>query len=281
MSKIAIVTDSTAYLPAELVRKYDLRIAPLFVIWDGVSHLDGVDIQPSEFYTRLSKSKTMPSSSQVTVGAFHKIFEELSAQGKEILVITISSKLSGTMDSAQQAKAQLPSARIELVDSLSTSMGMGIQVLLAARAAEAGATLEECKAIAEQARAKTGVILTVDTLEFLHRGGRIGGGSRFLGTALNIKPILELVDGKIEAVERVRTRGKALTRLIELVEQRLAGRKLKFAAVIHANATADAQATLDQFAAKLHPSETMLTDLSPVIGTHVGPGTIGLVYTAE
>jgi len=280
MSNVVIVTDSTTYLPLAMRQQYDIRIAPLSVIWDGVSYLDGIDIQPEAFYSRLAKSKTMPSSSQVPVSTFQTIFGALIAQGKEVLAITISSKLSGTMDSAIQAKASFPDARIELVDSLSTSLGTGIQALLAARAAAQGASLEECKAVAEHARDRSGIILTVDTLEFLHRGGRIGGGARFLGTALGIKPILEVVDGKLEALERVRTRGKAVNRLIELVEERLAGRKLEMVVAIHANCAADAQALLDQVQARLHPGEKMACDLSPVVGTHVGPGTIALVYLA-
>ncbi len=284
MPKITIVTDSTAYLPPAVLKQYDIQVAPLFVNWDGVSYLDGVDIHPAEFYTRLARSKTMPTSSQVPVSAFQKIFADLIARGDSILAITISSKLSGTLDSAIQAKASFPNASIELFDSLATTLGTGVQVLVAARAIEKGASLADCKTILEGARAKSGILITVDTLEFLHRGGRIGGGARFLGTALNLKPILALgeqTSGKIEAVERVRTRSKVLSRMVEVMAERLNGRKLAYAATVHANALVDAQAVIDQVKAKFHPAETMIAEVSPVIGTHTGPGTVGLIYLAE
>lgn len=278
MSKVAIVADSTAYIPANLVAQYGITVAPLLVNWDGQSYRDGIDIQPVEFYDRLKKSKSIPTSSQVPVSAFEQVFKQLLEQGREILTVTISSKLSGTMDSAIQAKAALAGAPIELVDSLSAASQEGLVVLAAARAAAEGASLAECKAIAEHAQANSGLLITVETLEFLHRGGRIGGGSRFLGTALNIKPILEIVDGKIEAAERVRTRNKAVARVIELVETRVAGRKPVRLFACHANAEAEGRAMLEQAAQKLGAVETYLSAVSPVIGVHVGPGTLGLAY---
>jgi DegV family protein with EDD domain len=280
MSKVAVVTDSTAYIPKELIDQHHISIGPQILIWGQETFEDGVDIRPVEFYTRLQKATVMPSSSQVSIVKFKEIFSRLLDQGHEILAILISSKLSGTIDSAVHAKAMLPDAPIEIVDSFSTGMAMGFHVLAAARAAEAGASLAECKALAEKAREHTGILLTVDTLEFLHRGGRIGGASRFLGTALNIKPILELVDGRLEPLERVRTRGKAVARLVELLEERVGGRQPVRLAVIHANATVDAQALLTLANVKMKAIEALVTDVSPVIGTHVGPGTIAITYMA-
>jgi DegV family protein with EDD domain len=279
MSKVAVVTDSTAYLPASLVAQYGITVAPLLVNWDGQSYRDGVDMQPVEFYERLKKSKSIPTSSQVPVATFEQVFKQLLDLGQEILTVTISSKFSGTLDSAIQAKAAMGAdAPIELVDSLSAAGQEGLVALAAARAANEGASLAECKAIAERVQANSGLFLTVETLEFLHRGGRIGGGSRFLGTALNIKPILEIVDGKIEASERVRTRNKAVARVVELVETRIAGRKPVRLFAVHANAEAEGRAMLEQAAQKLNAVETILSDVSPVIGVHVGPGTLGLGY---
>lgn len=284
MSKVAIVIDSTAYLPDNFVQQYNISVAPLLVNWDEQSYQDGVDIKPFEFYERLKKSKSMPSSSQVPVAVFEKIFKQLLDQGSEILTITISSGLSGTFDSALQAKASFSEAPIEVVDSLGTCGKACLEILAAARAADEGAELAECKAIAEQARANSGLILTLETLEFLYRGGRIGGGARFLGTALNIKPILEVVEGKLEAVERVRTRKKAISRTIELVGERIAGlganRSVRLF-VVHANAEAEARATLDAAKEKFHAVEANIAPVSPVIGVHVGPGTIGLSYQVE
>jgi DegV family protein with EDD domain len=225
MSKIAIVTDSTAYLPKPLLAQYHITVAPQILIWDQATYQDGVDIMPTEFYERLKTAKVMPSSSQVAIPTFKKIFNDLLDQGYAVLAILISAKLSGTVDSAVQAREALPQAPIEIIDSFTAGLELGLHVLAAARAAETGVSLAECKDIAEQAQKHTHLYLTVETLEFLHRGGRIGGAQRFLGTALNIKPILEVNDGRIEALERVRTRGKALTRLIELVEADVAGKQ--------------------------------------------------------
>jgi DegV family protein with EDD domain len=281
MSKIAIVTDSTAYLPQPLVDQYHLTVCPQILIWDQATYQDGVDIMPTEFYERLKTAKVMPSSSQVAIPTFKSVFGKLLDQGYGVLAILLSAKLSGTIDSAVQARDAYPQAPIEIVDSLTVGLELGLHVLAAARAAEAGASLAECTSIAEQAKKHTHFYITVETLEFLHRGGRIGGAQRFLGTALNIKPILDIRDGRLEAVERVRTRGKALTRLIELVEESVAGRKPVRLACMHANAEAEAREVLAQAASRLGAIEAILGDVSPVIGTHAGPGTIGLAYMAE
>jgi len=281
MSKIASVTDSTAYLPKPYLDQYHITVAPQILIWDQATYQDGVDIQPVEFYQRLKTAKVMPSSSQVAIPTLGAIYGSLLNQGYEILSILISAKLSGTIDSAVQARDGYPQAPIEIVDSGTTGLEMGLQVLATARAAESGASLAECKTIAEQSQKHTHIYITVETLEFLHRGGRIGGAQRFLGTALNIKPILEIRDGRLEAVERVRTRGKALTRLIELVEAEVAGKKPVRLACMHANAEGEARSVLNQAESRLGAIETILSDVSPVIGAHAGPGTIGLAYMTE
>ena len=281
MSKIAIVTDSTAYLPKSFLDQYHITVGPQILVWDQTTYQDGVDIQPVEFYQRLKTAKVMPSSSQVAIPTFKNIFGSLLDQGYSVLAILISAKLSGTIDSAVQARDAYPQAPIEIVDSQTTALELGLHVLAAARAAEGGASLAECKALAEEAKKHTHIFITVETLEFLHRGGRIGGAQRFLGTTLNIKPILDIRDGRLEAVERVRTRSKALTRLIELVEADVTGKKPLRLACMHANAEAEARAVLHQAESRLGAVETILGDVSPVIGAHAGPGTIGLAYMAE
>jgi len=280
MSKVAIVTDSSAYLPREQVEKYDIQVAPLVVIWGEQTYEDGVDIQPSEFYERLSQAKVMPSTSQATPSSFHRIFSEQLEQGRQVLAILISPSLSGTVASAMQARGMLADGEIEIVESNSVAMALGFQVLAAARAAADGASLDECIAQANNAIQNTGVVFAVDTLEFLHRGGRIGGGKRFLGTALSIKPILEVVDGHIEAVAQVRTRKKSINRVIELVEERIAGRQPLNLAVLHANAPDEANELLAHAKEHFNAEEYFMTEVSPAIGTHVGPGTMGLAYMA-
>jgi DegV family protein with EDD domain len=281
MSKIALVTDSTGYIPKDLVDKYNITVAPQILIWGKETFEDGVDISPVEFYTRLEKATVMPSTSQVTVSKFHEIFQRLLDQDCQVLAILVSAKLSGTINSAFQAKSMLPAgAPIEIIDSYTTAMAMGFHVLTVARAIVQGATLPESVKLAEEAAKHTGVFFTVNTLEFLHRGGRIGGGSRFLGTALNIKPMLEVRDGAVEAVERVRTRRKSLSRIIELVGERIAGRTPVRLATLHANSAEDARIVLDEANAKLGAVESIFSEVSPVVGTQAGPGTVGLAYMA-
>jgi len=281
MSKVAIVTDSTAYIPQEMLKRYPITVLPQVLIWGEETFRDGVDIQPVEFYTRLAKATVMPSTSQVSPVEFEKAFRALNAQGYDVLAITISNLLSGTMASAIQAKAALDGQPVELVDSNTTAMAMGFQVLAAAKAAVRGAGLVECKSIAEASQPRTGVIITVETLEFLHRGGRIGGAQKFLATALNIKPIIEVTGGKLEGIEKVRTRRKALARLVELVGERTGGKKPLQIAVLHANSQEDAESTLELAKSTYQVVEGSVTDVSPVIGTHVGPGTVGICWMVE
>jgi DegV family protein with EDD domain len=281
MPEIALITDSTAYIPADLVAKYKILVAPQVVIWDGQEMRDGVDIMPAEFYARLKTSKTMPTTSQATIASFQILFEPLVAKGVPILAILLSPHLSGTIQSAEQAKKMFPGSRIEIVNSESVAMALGYQVLAAARAAEAGASFDEVLALAQRVKAQTGVVFLVDTLEFLHRGGRIGGAARFMGSALNLKPLLEVRDGRVEALEKVRTRAKARERLLEVVEERVKGKKNLRLATLHASAEEDAQSLLVEAAKRMHPIEQHLTAVSPAVGTHAGPGTVGLAYCTE
>lgn len=282
MPQIAFVTDSTAYIPDSLIKEYSIAVAPQVLLWDGKSFLDGVDIQPDEFYTRLKTAKVMPTTAQVPVPEMLKIFRPLTDKGLQVMGIFLSAKLSGTMQSALQARDEMGSAAdlITLIDSNATAMAMGFQVLAAARAAKDGASVSDCKRIVEKGRDHVGVYFAVDTLEFLHRGGRIGGGARFIGSALNLKPILALKDGKIEAEDRVRTRAKSHERVLELVAHDVAGKSPIRLATVHANAEADARALLDRASRELGAVESILASVSPVVGAHAGPGTIGLAFMA-
>ncbi len=280
MGKFAVVTDSTAYIPPEYVQKYNITVAPLVLIWGEETLEDGIDIRPDEFYSRLKTAKVMPTTSQATPATMHSIFQPLVDQGIDVLGIFISSKFSGTMQSALQAKDMMGNAgeKVTLVDSQSTAMALGFQALAAARAMEAGASLKETAAMTEKAHEKTGLFFAVDTLEFLHRGGRIGGAQRFIGSALNLKPILALKEGRVEGVERIRTKSKAHDRILELVAEQVKGKSNIRLAAVHANAAEEAKVVLERARQELNPVETIFTDLSPVVGTHAGPGTVGLAF---
>lgn len=282
MSKIAVVTDSTTYLPPELVKQYNISIAPQVLIWGDQTYKDGVDITSEQFFTRLKTTKVMPTTSQVAVVSFEEIFQDLVKKDFEVLALLVSSKLSGTNQSAAQAKELMGVAgeKVHIVDSLSVAMALGFQALSVARAAEAGASLKDCIALAEKSRDHVGVIFAVDTLEFLHRGGRIGGAQRFVGTLLNMKPVLELREGRVEPIERVRTKGKALDRMLELVVERVNGRTPVRLATLHANAAEEAKTVLERAGKALNPVESLFTAISPTVGTHTGPGTVGLTFMA-
>ena len=282
MSKIALVTDSTTYMPPELVRKYNISVAPQVLIWGDQTYKDGIDIESREFFTRLKTAKVMPTTSQVSVVSFQEIFQDLVNQGFEVLALLISTKLSGTIQSAVQAKELMGPAgeKVHIVDSQSVAMALGFQVLAVARALEQGASLQDAIALAERSHEYTGVFFAVDTLEFLHRGGRIGSGQRFLGTMLNMKPILAVQDGRVEGIERIRTKNKAHDRVLELTFEKVAGRTPVRLATLHANAADDARALLTRAEQALKPVESVFTEVSPTVGTHAGPGTVGLAFMA-
>jgi DegV family protein with EDD domain len=281
MSQVTIITDSTAYLPQEYVQQYSIRVIPLTFTWDGNTYRDGIDMGPDEFYTRLSRSSSFPTTSQTSVHAYEELFRSLIAEGKkQILVLPISSGISGSVFSAQQARTMFPEVEIEVLDTRLVSMALSFQVLAAARAAEQGASLQECKRVAEQAYQHIGVYFTVDTLEYLNKGGRIGNAKRLLGTALNIKPLLMIQDGKIELVQSVISKRKAVERMVQLVERDIDGRSPVHISVFHALAEQEATELLWRVSKQFNAVESILSHVSPVVGSHVGPGTISIAYMA-
>ena len=276
MNQVAIVTDSTAYIPTEILEKYQIQVIPLSVIWEGESYEDGVDITTSQFYNRLEKSPSLPSTSQPPAGRFKDCFSSLLESGKDVVAILISSGISGTVNSARQAQADLDTSRIEVIDSQTAAMATGLHVIAAARKAAAGGTLMEVAQAARDAQQRTDVVFVVDTLEFLHKGGRIGGAKRFLGSMLNIKPILEMKDGEIEAVDQVRTKKRALEHMINLISEKAGAETPLRMAVIHSNVPELAHKLKEEVQVSFSPEEVFVSELSPVIGTHVGPGTLSI-----
>ena len=280
MTKVAIVTDSTSSLPKEYQERYNISVVPQVLIWGDKSYEDGIDILADEFYRKLADSKTLPTTSQVSVMNMKTTFERLLTQGYDVMGVFLSSKLSGTIQSAIQGRESLDSGqeKVHIFDSQTSSMALGFQALAIARAASEGASAKECLALAEKIRETTGIFFMVDTLEYLHRGGRIGGAQRLVGTALNLKPILTIKDGKVEAAERVRTKGKALDRLVKIIGEQCKGKGPIHLASLSANAAEDARSILTAASLYMEVSETISTELSPVLGTHTGPGTVGLAY---
>ena len=279
MSNVKIVSDSSAYIPQEFIERYNLSILPLTVNWQGKSLYDGVDIQANDFYQQLASSKEMATTSQVTVGQFLEVFSKLLEEGKDVFYMGISKGLSATVDSALQAKKELGDPEnLVVMDTRLVSMALTLMVLEVAKAAQNGASLQECQQTADDVYPRIGVYFTVNSLEYLHRGGRINTAKRLLGSALDLKPIMEIRDGKIELVESVRSQKKALNRMIELIERDIDGRTPVRIGPFHALAF-DEMVTMEEAAVeRLHPVEIIRSEVSPVIGSHVGPGTVSMAY---
>ncbi|MEL7625852.1 MAG: DegV family protein [Anaerolineaceae bacterium] len=282
MNKVAIVTDSTVAIPPSIAEEQRLTIVPLSVNWDGQTFLDGIDIAPKEFYERLEHSKTMPTTSQPSAGAFAEVFQKLLDEGFDILCMVISSKISGTYDSAIQGAEGFPKDRLIVMNSLQASMPLAIMALMTSDAALKGASLLECKNLAADISDRIQTLFVVDTLEFLHRGGRIGAAARFLGTALNLKPILKLQNGAIQPLEKVRTFKKAIKRVFEIAESDLGKQgRIEFLGVLSANSPKLSEELVTEARERFKIKNEFVSEISPVVGTHTGPGTVGVVYLPE
>jgi DegV family protein with EDD domain len=286
--KIAVVTDSSAYIPESATAGLPIHVMPVWLLWDDDRYRDGVDIDPETFYQRLRVSKSMPTSSQPSAGEFEQLFRQLAAEYDAIVCVLVSARISGTLASAMSARANLQADRsgaaidIQIVDAQSSSMGLGLAVLAAARAAAvSGATPDEVAAVARAMVARVEFLFVVDTLEFLQRGGRISLTKRLLGTALQIKPLLHFEEGQIVPLTQARTKRKALELLLDLAEERLAGRPMAEAAVADIDCCAEGDSVAARVRARFDPPLLPRAMVSPVVGTHVGPGAIGFAFYAD
>jgi DegV family protein with EDD domain len=272
---VRVVTDSTADLPRHLVEELDITVVPLTVVFGDNAYRDGVDLSTEEFFERLTHSDDLPTTSQPPIGAFQEAYTKLAKETNEIVSIHITSKASGTYESALKARETVTDGpRIELVDSLSTSMGLGFMVLAAARAAKAGASLDEVVSLARGMVPRVHAYVVLETLEFLRRGGRIGRAAAFLGSVLDVKPILALRDGVIHPIARVRTRKRAVDKMLEVA---LGHPDITDVAVLHGTTADDAQALAKRVSDKLPGVPVHLGFIGPVIGVHGGPGILGIV----
>lgn len=279
--KVVVVTDSSAFLPEELIRELEIRVIPLWLMWDGQSYRDGIDIQPAEFYERLEKSKNLPTSSQPSIKEFNDFFKNAGEGAESIVSVLVSSQISGTISSARAAAAELPDLNIEIVDSYSSAMGLGLCVLAAGRAAAEGKPAEEVAKTAREMSEKVHTLFVVDSLDYLFKGGRISGGKHLLGTAFNIKPVLQFHEGKIKPHSQARTKRKALARLLDIVQERLEGKPMKEAAIMDVNAPQEGDAVAEMVKERFKPSLLQRSGVCPVVGTHVGPGTVGIAFYAD
>lgn len=271
---IKIVADSTCNLSDEIVQQYDLRIAPIAIQFGQESYEEGIDIDHDTFYRKIEELGIIPTSSQPSPAWFAKHYKEL--QSETVLVITVTRKHSGTFESAIMAKSMVPEADVEVFDSSSISLGTGWMVLEAARMVEAGAALPEVLRHLEAIRTKSRLFLTPLTLKYLQMSGRVGRLQSAIASMLKVKPIIYLEEGALEAGENVRTRSKALARLVDLLDYHFGQDQPLNLAVIHARAEADAEWLLNKAKEVLNIREFLMDELVPSLTVHGGPGVIGI-----
>lgn len=273
--RVAVVTDSTADLPPWLVEERALRVVPMSVAFDSDLLVSGVTISVEEFYRRLEEAVTLPTTSQPAPAWFQEAYAECDDAGATAVVsIHLSSTLSGTVDLARQMAAEAP-LPVTVVDSSQVSGGLGLMVLAAERRAVEGADVGEVVEVAERVREGLSSAVVVETLEYLRKGGRLSGTQALIGTVLKVKPVLGLVDGRLEVLSRSRTWRRAREHLVERARDHLAGRPARVA-ITHALAPERARELLGRLREEVAVQDSLTTTIGPVIGTHTGPGAVAL-----
>lgn len=281
MAQVKIVTDSTADIPLEIRVRLGIEMVPLKVHFGNETFRDSVDISSSEFYQKLGQIKELPTTSQPSPVEFMELYKELCDQpDTSVLSIHLSSALSGTYQSAMLAKSLLDNqAKVVLMDSKSACYGLGLLVVAAAEAAQAGKSMEEIKALVQKLRDSTRIYFILDTLEYLYKGGRIGKASALFGSILNIKPILTVDDGgEVDSVDKVRGHKKAMRRIIELLQKEFEGQHINVC-IGHSEASESAEEMYDLINEHFRINQHSYTHIGPVIGTHTGPGTLAVFVT--
>ncbi len=270
---IKIVTDSTSDIPEELVARLGIAVVPSYVIFGTESFRDGVELSREQFYEKLIAARQIPQTAAPPPGVYAEVYRRLAADAHEIISIHLASRYSGIINAVTVAARDVPEARIAVIDSEQITMGYGWMVIAAAEAAQGGASYEEIVALVQDMKPRTRVLAALGTLEYLHRGGRVDWIQALIGTLLRIKPILEIRTGEINLAERARTMGRAVERLLALVQDL---GPLERAIVLHANApdlAADVAARLE----RLNPGwERLIEQAGVTIASHAGPGAVGV-----
>ncbi len=271
---IRIVTDSAANLPPHIAQQYNVTVVPLYVQVGNDTYREGINLSQGEFFTRLPNANPLPTTSQPSPADFEDVYRSIVEAGDEIVSVHISSKLSGTNNSARNAANALDDAPISVVDTLSASVGEALMVMAAARMAQAGKSRQEIVSKIEALANQTLLVLTLDTLEYLRKGGRIGGAAAFLGGLLRVKPVIYIKDGKLEPGERARSRRKAIEQMVQMEVERF-GNQPVWLSVGQANAP-DLDDLETQARARLNVQESIRCEIGPVVATHTGPGALGI-----
>jgi len=281
---IALITDSTCDIPQVMIDQYGITVIPQFVVWGSEILRDRVDLSAEDFYQRLEKDPVWPTTTLPSPLDFEKVFRDTIVGGaQEIVVMTVSSAMSGTFQLAKQVGQQMD-VPVHVVDSKGPTMSLGWQVLAAARIREVGGSALKMVEAAARVRDNLVQIVCLDTLEYLHRGGRIGNATHFIGSLLNIKPLVQInhISGLVESCGQARTRKKSIEMLVNRFFERLAPEKPKRVAVLHGNALPEAQALADRIEKEYDPLELLVNITGPVLGIHTGPRALALCgYTEE
>ena len=276
---IKIVTDSTCDVPGDVAEELGITVVPVYINIGDKSYLDGVELNRQDFFNSLPGYEVFPTTAAPATGTFTDVFQNLADEGAtEILSLHISASLSNTYNAARLGAEEVQGAEVFLWDTKQLTLGSGLQVITAAEAATAGASMPEILSLLEEKRARTRIYAVLDTLEFLRRSGRVSWAQFGLGTLLRIKPILSVIEGDVAVIERVRTFKRAQRRLVELVEE---NGPVERVAVLHANNLPTAQ-KLYESAAHLFPPDVkpLFMEITPAIGSHIGPGAVGFAIIA-
>lgn len=283
MAKVQVITDSTADIPQHLIEELGITVVPLKVHLSGESYLDGVTITPSEFYSRLKEAEEIPTTSQPSPIDFVEAYREAAQDGNvDIISIHLSSAFSGTYQSALLAQSMVEDEfKVTVIDSKKASYSIGIIVVEVARAAKEGKSLDECVAIANRLIEREQVFFLVDTLDYLQKGGRIGKASAVVGSLLNIKPILSInPEGEVFAVDKVRGKNKATSRIFDMLKEHFP-EGVASAGMMYADNREEAEKWAERLRETFDLDHVEFTEIGPVIGAHVGPGTIAVVCTPK
>jgi DegV family protein with EDD domain len=279
--RVSIVTDSISSLTQEQGREFGVHVVPIHISFGTDGYRDGIDLHAERFYSMLNGTKQMPTTSQPTAADFAECYARLEGEAGSVVSIHASKKVSATVDSARAACAEFPNLPIHVIDCETLSLGQGLIVIAAARAAAAGKSAGEIVQLVEGLIPRTRVLFTVETLEYLRRGGRIGGATALLGSALRIKPILHIADGRVEPLEKARTSKRAVARLLDLMAEEVETSDGVHAAVLHCNASDAAQSLAQEIATRFQCVELHTAEAGPTIGAHGGPGTLGVTFYAD
>jgi DegV family protein with EDD domain len=280
MKKVVVVTDSSANVPAELVHKLNIRIVPIVLALDGHAFRDGVDITAADVYRWQRENKLLPTTSAPSVGDFLRVYAAAAEEASAILSIHLSPKLSATYHVAATASQLVDNVPIRILNCHTAAMAQGFVVLEAARAACNGADLDTVARRGEEVATKVRLLATIGTFEYLHRGGRIGAAAALAGAMLQIKPIFYVADGHVDVFAKPRTQPKAIRVMLRQMAEQADGRPLHVA-IFHSDLPQEAAALREQIAGQFDCAELYLTELTPVMGAHTGPGVLGIVFYAE